>query len=211
MTARRYILLVVTICAVLTGCASVGGSSTAGSGKRATLAATATPTLPSIPTPGPLPHDCPVTPPPRQTISDMLAPVTGSSPVWATWAPGPSVFEVLPSTSPNPSVYIAPFGWPITKVIWEVEPNYTHAVTLRGHEVTDNTPLEFQLGGNTPTTQAMLDPEHPGHPKSVIGPGWAEWGSYIIVPKSGCYTMDVSWPTGHWDVTFAAGAPSGTS
>jgi hypothetical protein len=64
----------------------------------------------------------------------------------------------------------------------------------------------IQLGGDDPTAQAVLDPRHPGHPISAIGVSWAEWGSYIVVPKAGCYSLEVSWPTGHWIVTFAFGA-----
>jgi len=93
----------------------------------------------------------------------------------------------------------------MTKVVWEVGPNYRRLITLRGHNLFDQTPLLFQFAEPTPVADEVLDPSNPDHAGSAIGPDWAEWGSYIVVPKAGCYQMDVSWPTGHWSVTFAAG------
>ena len=58
----------------------------------------------------------------------------------------------------------------------------------------------------SPTADAELDPQHPDHPVSVVGEGWAEWGTLFVVPKAGCYVVEVSWAAGHWSVTFAAGA-----
>lgn len=92
------------------------------------------------------------------------------------------------------------------KVVWELGPNYTQTITIHGQELSDHTPALIQFGGDDPTTHAVLDPQHPGHPWSVIGDGWAEWGSYIVVPKAGCYPLEVSWATGHWAVIFAFGA-----
>jgi hypothetical protein len=93
----------------------------------------------------------------------------------------------------------------MTKVIWEVGPNYSASVTVRGYDLADNTPLLFQTE-SAPVDPLVLDPHNPSHPASVLGAGWAEWGSYIVVPKAGCYRMVVSWSQGSWSVTFAAGA-----
>jgi hypothetical protein len=79
-------------------------------------------------------------------------------------------------------------------------------ITIRGYEVFNHAPLLIQLGGDDPTSQTALDPRHPDHPVSVLGAGWAEWGSYLVVPAAGCYLLEVSWPTGRWAVTFALGA-----
>jgi hypothetical protein len=93
------------------------------------------------------------------------------------------------------------------KVIWEVGPNYTHSVIISGYEQFDHTPLFIQIGGNSiPTEHAVLNPLHPDHPISAVGSQWAEWGSYIVVPKAGCYSLEVSWLTGHWTTIFAFGA-----
>jgi hypothetical protein len=110
--------------------------------------------------------------------------------------------------SPTYTPYFAPFGWALTKAIWEVGPSYTGSVIIQGYDLNDHTtPLYVQFLDDPPTANAVLDPHNPDHPVSVVGGDWAEWGSYIIVPKAGCYVMNVSWPQGHWSITFAAGDP----
>ena len=173
----------------------------------ATSAAVTSPQPTPTPRPGPLPQNCPVSNPARHTISPNISSVIGTSPVWAAWIPGPNIFHLIPPpNSPYPSTYEAPYGWDLTKVVWEVGPDYHEFVTIRGYAVSDHTPLLFQFTNATPTANAVLDPQHPDHPVSDLGPNWAEWGSDIIVPKAGCYVMEVSWPVGHWDLTFAVGA-----
>ena len=165
---------------------------------------TAPPTpVPPVPTLGPLPHNCPISTPPRHLLAPNFS-LIGTSPVWATWPPGPNIFQGQPN--PNSNTYEPPYGWAMLKTVWEVGPNYTHPVTVRGHELFDHTPLWVQLLDYTPTVDTVLDPQHPDHPVSVVGEGWAEWGSVFVVPKAGCYVVDVSWPTGHWSVTFIVGA-----
>lgn len=207
MPVRRLIVWITVALILLAGCSGSGTPSVVRSSPQPTTALTVMPTPPPpVPTLGPVPSNCPVTNAHPQTIFSRLSPVIGTSPVWATWVPGPSRFHILlpsPPYSPN-SNYIAPYGWAAGKVIWEVGPDYTNLITLRGHDLFDNTPLLFQFNA-APTADAVLDPMNPEHPVPAGGPGWAEWGSYIVVPKAGCYQMDVSWPTGHWSVTFAAG------
>lgn len=199
--------LLVALLLLLTSCTSPGKQGTVPAATQLPTSVptpTATPTpIPPTPTVGPVPHNCPVSHPVPQSISPNLAPAIGSSPVWATWAPGPSIFHLTPL--PNSNTYIPSYGWAITKAIWEVGPNYTHPVTVRGHDLFNHTPLLIQID-DTPTASAVLDPQHPNHPVSVIGTDWAEWGSYIVVPKAGCYVMEVSWPTGRWTITLAFGA-----
>jgi len=81
-----------------------------------------------------------------------------------------------------------------------------HPITIRGYELFNHTPVLIQLGGDDPSAHAVLDPQHPDHPVSVLEDGWTEWGSYLVMPKAGCYLLEVSWPTGHWAVIFAFGA-----
>lgn len=163
-----------------------------------TATAVSTPVLGSIPT------QCAVSTTSPQAKFSELGTVIGASPVWATWAPGPNKYHlVLPP--PYPSTYEPPYGWEMGKVIWEVGPNYSSPVTIRGYDLADNTPLLLQADG-APVNPLILDPGQPDHPVSVLGSGWAEWGTYIVVPKAGCYRMVVAWPQGSWSVTFSAGA-----
>lgn len=203
----KPIFLLVVFILLLVSCASPGNSSVMTvSTPQPTRAVTLTPTpIPPEPALSPAPQHCPVSIPTLQSISPNLAPVIGASPIWATWPPDPSIFHGQPPGS-NSSTYLPSFGWAMTKVVWEVGPNYTHLVSIQGHELFDHTPLLVQFLDNTPTADAVLDPQHPDHPVSVIGDGWAEWGSYIVAPKAGCYIMEVSWPTGRWTITFAFGA-----
>ena len=217
MNTRRFsartglltgLILITVITMLLASCASPGKQGTVAA---ATLqptrvpTPTATPTpVPPVPTLGPIPQHCPVSNSTPHMILQGLAPVIGASPVWATWPPGPSILKGQPD--PTLNTYEPPYGWAMLKTIWEVGPNYTHPVTVQGHDLFDHTPLLFQFLDYTPTADGVLDPQHPDHPRSVVGEEWAEWGSVFVIPKAGCYVVDVSWPTGHWSVTFAVGA-----
>lgn len=198
-------VLFVTFLLLLASCASPGNPKAVQVSTRlptntAAVSPTATPTEA---TPGPFPRNCPASTPTLHNISPYLGPVIGISPVWAEWPSGPSIFR-LSNPKNYPSSYEAPYGWQALKVIWEVEPHYTHPITVRGYDLSDHTPLLLQFDG-PPTANAVLDPHNPTHPISVVGSGWTEWGSDFVVSKAGCYSMEVSWSTGHWAVTFAFG------
>src|SRR6266699_3144401 len=192
MSLRTPRLVLVACLLLLASCASPANQGTvpaATAHPTSVPTPTATPTpVPPVPTLGPVPQHCPVSNSTPHMILPGLAPVIGTSPVWATWPPGGVIAHL--SQAP-PDIYEAPYGWAILKTIWEVGPNYTH--------------LLFQFD-DTPVADAVLDAQHPNHPRSVVGEGWAEWGSVFVVPKAGCYAVDVSWPTGHWSVTFTVGA-----
>ena len=207
MTKRHSIWILITFLLLLTSCNSPAQNVVSVSTKLPTNGPTATTTpIPPIPTVGSIPRNCPTSNPTHQVFS-QLAPVTGSTPVWATWSPGPGVFREGPVTSSNPPTNYDPaYGWMITKIVWEVGPNYTHPIAIHGYGLTNHAPVLIQVGNDTPTANVVLDPRNPEHPRSVLGDGWAEWGSYLVIPKAGCYGLDVSWPTGHWTLTFAFGA-----
>jgi hypothetical protein len=118
-----------------------------------------------------------------------LGPVIGASRVWADWPSGGPVIAHLSQAAPG--VCEAPYGWAIQKTIWEVGPNYTHPVTVRGYDLFEHhTPLLIQFTDSPPTAGALLDPQHPDHPVSVVGEEWAEWGG----PFSSCRKRGVmSW------------------
>jgi hypothetical protein len=179
----------------------------------ATLRPYVTPTPAPTPTIGPFPERCPISPPSSHAVFSQLSPVIGAAPVWAEWPAGvPNRFHPnLPP--PYPSNYLAPYGWQAGKIVWEVGPRYAQPVTVRGADLYDHTSLYLQLGdAATPTAVTVLDPLHPGHPASALGASWAEFGSYLVIPKAGCYRLEVSWPAGnsrpagHWSITFAEGA-----
>lgn len=209
MSKQPSIWFLLAFLIVLASCTSTARQSTGpGSTKPSKQVPTATSTpISVIPTVGPVPRTCPISHPTRHVISSQISPVIGKTPVWATWVPGPSVYREGPITSSTPPTNYDPaHGWDITKVVWEVGPNYMQTITIRGYDLFNHAAVLIQLGGADPTAQVVLDPPHPDHPVSVFGAGWAEWGSYLVVPKAGCYSLEVSWPTGRWAVTFAFGA-----
>ena len=164
---------------------------------------TRTPT-PQEPVPGPVPANCPISAISPTSISPNIAAVTGVSPVWATWPEEKTTVHLWQGT--QHTTYLSSYGWSARKTIWEVGPDYMQPVELKGYDIFDNTPLYFQFLDDTPVAHVILDPHHPDHPRSVVGENWVEWGSEFVIPKSGCYKIDVTWATGHWSVTFAVGA-----
>jgi len=142
----RFLLMALLL--LLASCAEPANQGTVAV---ATLQPTSVPTPTATPTPvptepplGPVPQHCPVSNPTPHMILSGLGPVIGASPVWADWPSGGPVIAHL-SQAP-PGVYEAPYGWAILKTIWEVGPNYTHPVTVRGHDLFDHhTPLLIQF------------------------------------------------------------------
>ncbi len=130
--------------------------------------ATATPTLPPL---GPAPKDCPLSPPLRhQRLSSAIVPLYGLPPVWGTVGDG-GITHLAGDT------YDPDGGWPV-KIVWEIGPNYQHPVMLRAGNLRDGTLLKWKMSPDEHVTTApVLDPQHPGHPVSVIGGDWNEWGS----------------------------------
>ncbi len=149
------------MCILLLGaCASTPLPPSAQATSTALLMPTPTPYVPPptpIPPPlGPVPQHCPVSNPTPHMSLPGLGPVIGASPVWADWPGGPVIAHLSP-TKNEPSTYLAPYGWAILKTIWEVGPNYTHPVTVRGHDLFDHTPLLFQFD-DTPVADAASEP-----------------------------------------------------
>ncbi len=165
----------------------------------ASYAPTPTPIVASAANVGPVPKNCPLGPPlPVQRISPAIAPLAGISPVWATVGGG-GVGHLVGD------IYDPDGGWPV-KIVWEIGPNYHETVRLRAGNLRDGTLLKWKMSpDDLVTTAPVLNPQHLGHPVSVIGPDWTEWGSAILIPAAGCYYVEASWPEGHWRDTFAIG------
>ena len=150
--------------------------------------------------------------PPKWSSRNLLL-VIGTTPVWAQHGPlgRPGFTSHLVRhirAPPRPPTA----GWQ-AKLSGKWVRGLPPPVTVRGNDLYDHTPLYLQFSdSDTPTAVTVLDPKHPDHAVSVVGSDWAEWGVYLVIPKAGCYRMEVSWPAGdaqpagHWDVTFAAGA-----
>ena len=156
---------------------------------------TPTPTPPPL---GPVPQDCP----PGSLLHPPLngfGPVLGGGKVWFDGIGGPHA--VIQFTGIDD--YTSPYGH-TRKLVWEVGPPPVGLVRIRGENLRTHQPLWFQFD-DTPTTDAVLDPQHPNHPVSVVDISWAEWGSYLFIPAAGCYTLSASWPGGQWRIFFAAG------
>jgi len=150
---------------------------------------------------GPVPRTCPPGPTLNNVNPSLFGPGVGGSPVWAVGFDGPHATAHLQGIAQNPGTVW--YGWDY-KILWSVGPNYTHPVVLRGGSLNDGTPLWFQIGDQSLTTAPVLDPVHPG---TITGSdaGWAEFPSYLLIPKAGCFYLEAHWPGGSWRFTFAAG------
>lgn len=81
-----------------------------------------------------------------------------------------------------------------------------YVLGLQGKDMHTGTPLRFQFTDADPiVTSLLLDPNHPTHLGAGAGPDYQEWGSYIFIPKAGCYQLEATWPGGRWSFPFAAG------
>lgn len=166
---------------------------------RSPITITATPMTASASNVEIAPKKCPLGPPLHsQKISAAIEPLAGSSPVWATVGEGGIIHL-------EGDLYDSRGGWPI-KIVWEVGPHYGQPVTLRAGNLLTGALLTFDMSpDDTLITTPVLDPRHPGHPVSVIGQDWNEWGSVLLIPNAGCYYIEATWSGGHWRNTFAAG------
>lgn len=149
---------------------------------------------------GAIPRDCPQGPPPQPLISNQGSAVGGSE-VWAVGFAGPHAAIHIPFTYDTYTQH----GWS-WKLIWEMGPSHTSPATISGRNLRTGSPLWFQISDPyAPVVSLVLDPRYPDHPGSVVGPDWKEWGSYIFIPTADCYSLQATWPGGHWQVNFAAG------
>lgn len=153
----------------------------------------------------PAPTDCPITAPPQTTMmySGGIE-LVGASPAWIRRAYYPTILHL------NQQGYTA---WPGTKILWEIGPNYTQAVTVQVSNLQTGTLAWWGQGGDRPPGAGhtlILAPNHPNgsapsNDHGILPGGWHEWGTYVYLLEAGCYAIQVSWPSGHWRGVFAAG------
>jgi len=123
----------------------------------------------------------------------------GKAPVWADFQPDSGVGPAVNHYNP----------WPGTKILWEVGPNFTQTVTVQVTNTTTGKTTWWDVGEgplpSIPERPLVLDGKMGGnHPSPE--PGWQEWGTWLYVLEEGCYTMDASWPGGHWSLRFTTGS-----
>lgn len=140
---------------------------------------------------GPAPTTCPTNAPPA-TINPNVGKSIGMSPAWAD---GDFASGLILHVGDPRRVRHGPHGW-YHKIVWVVAPDYHQPITLRGGALVGGTALWFQIGDHT------LSPAPTLHP---AGGGWAYYGSYLLIPRAGCYFLQASWPGGMWRLAFAAG------
>jgi len=165
----------------------------------------------------PPPKDCAIKPPPQQKRLDSLGlntnvQLVGGGAFWIYDGFYPSILHLSQLGSDQ--------GWPMTKWVVEVGPNYALPVTLRLRDTQTNT-LAWWTDGQTPpraaTQTLVLNPltdtedvgSVPGVPDVPHGPsgsGWSEWGLFPVFSAAGCYSLEVSWSGDSWQSIIAVGS-----
>ncbi len=130
--------------------------------------------------------------------------LVGASPAWIRRGYYPTILHLnqLGSTP-----------WPGTKILWEIGPNYSQAVMIQVSNLHTGALAWWGQGGDRPPGAGhtlILAPNHPSNSApandhGLLPGGWHEWGTYVYLLEAGCYLMQVSWPSGHWQGVFAAG------
>lgn len=197
---RRNTLLLGSLVLLLSSCTSSPVSATkptATSSRQAVASAT----LARLGDPPPT--SCPPGPAPK-VVSPDYGPAVGQAPAWAVaFSPGthgPVLLVQGLTTLGQHGFY--------EKVLWLIQPGYSHLVHLSGSDGSSGSALWFQIGDSAPTTNGVLDPASPGaYSVNPAEPNQAfiNFPSYLFVPQAGCYFLEATWPGGHWRIPFAAG------
>lgn len=164
----------------------------------------------------PPPQDCAIKSPPQQQHIDSLGSNTNVQLVGggAFWFYGSFYTGVLHLGQANSNQ-----GWPMTKWVVEVGPNYSLPVTLRLQNM-QTKQLAWWTDAQTPpgaaTQTLILDPQTdirdvgsvPGIPDVPHGPSgaYSEWGLFPVFFAAGCYSLEVSWAGGSWQSIIAVGS-----
>jgi hypothetical protein len=217
---------------LLTGCSSSNTGIPNPTATRAAGSPLSTPTAPAISTSipqttstvitnlapvktplAPPPQDCAIKPPPRQQHVDALGPNSNVQLVGggAFWFYGGFYTDVLHLDSNQ--------GWPMTKWVVEVGPNYSLPITLRLQNI-QTRQLAWWTDAQTPpgaaTQTLILNPDTditdvgsvPGIPDVPHGPSgpYSEWGLFPVFFTAGCYSLEASWAGGSWQSVIAVGS-----
>ena len=146
------------------------------------------------------PGGCPGPEPRSQTVADFVGPVVGGPPLWT------GVYATYDAASNSYSAPDAPLtedGWQI-KILYLIGPGQDGIIELVGAGVEDTAgSVTFAVGGVSPTTVAMFDPNAPAIP--VTHEGWREYPSYTYFPSAGCYLLTATWTDGTSRLGFGFG------
>jgi hypothetical protein len=170
--------------------------------------------LASVKTPlAPPPQNCTVKHPPQQQHVDALGPNINVQLVGGSifWFYGGFYTDVLQLDFNQ--------GWPMTKWVVEVGPNYSLPVTLRLQNI-QTRQLAWWTDAQTPpgaaTQTLILNPDTnirdvgsvPGIPDVPHGPSgpYSEWGLFPVFFTAGCYSLEASWAGGSWQSVIAVGS-----
>lgn len=145
-----------------------------------------------------------------KTISPQFAPAVGAGPAWGV---GIISYQQVPLAlvwdAGSALTTHNQYGWG-HKLLWVVATHLQGAVTIHGTNLRTGTPVypdaEYAEASSTPTALA-LDPSDP----TVVSQDanrddqWTQFPGGLTVPGAGCYSLEATWPSGSWHLTFAAG------
>ena len=133
-----------------------------------------------------------------EQLNPAFGPGIGGSPVWVISG---TTIHVGFGDGTLRGVTYTNHGWSV-KVLWVIEPSYSHTIRVSGAAVDTGEPLWFQFNGQeSPTTSAVLDPSKP----PTGAGGWPGFPSNVFIPRAACYNLTATWPQGHWKLVVAAG------
>jgi hypothetical protein len=127
---------------------------------------------------------CPATGPPR-TVTPSFSQVVGTGPVYAMATP--FTFPTMLFAYPPPrrsQFYRSKWGGQVLKLLGS--PDYRGGLLLRGHQVGGPNAVRFGTESIPLKTLRLL----PAYNDPAVG-GWAGWGSYIRLRRSGCYRLQI--------------------
>lgn len=90
-------------------------------------------------------------------------------------------------------------------LLWVVAPGFTKQIELRAHSAGDTLTLLWFGDVYGATQYAVLMPGSPDGVGRVVDDGFVEFPMRLFVPRAGCYVLEVRWPGGAWQASFAAG------
>ena len=127
---------------------------------------------------------------------------------WKPWDRAEAYFELDPRT-------LTPDGYRL-KTPWIMHPDYDGQALIRGAQIGSDSPDEILFRESTQaartTANMVLHSEVTGtrvsaEQRSAVDATWGFWPSSMILPKSGCYAIQIDTEHGSDTVVFEATAP----